>query len=109
MVENIDNQANKTKKFQRTKENFTCEVCGHLVKGDGYTNHCPNCLHSKHVDINPGDRSSACGGIMKPIEVLQKKGNFVINHKCQKCGFERKNKVLPTDNFSKVIEISTQE
>ena len=28
------------------------------MKGNGYTNHCPKCLWSKHVDINPGDRGA---------------------------------------------------
>jgi len=44
------------KKFQKRIENFTCEKCGLFVKGTGYTDHCPNCLWSKHMDINPGDR-----------------------------------------------------
>ncbi|HCR42265.1 TPA: hypothetical protein DIV45_02815, partial [Patescibacteria group bacterium] len=38
------------KNFIRTKEDFTCENCGHRVKGSGYTNHCPKCLYSQHVD-----------------------------------------------------------
>ncbi|MFA6992594.1 MAG: RNHCP domain-containing protein, partial [Candidatus Gracilibacteria bacterium] len=40
------------KRFSRTIEDFVCEKCGAKVKGDGYTNHCPKCLWSKHVDIN---------------------------------------------------------
>ena len=40
-------------KFKRKKENFVCENCGAEVKGDGFTNHCPKCLYSKHVDIFP--------------------------------------------------------
>ena len=81
------------KKFTKKVENFICENCGKSVIGNGYTNHCPFCLYSKHVDINPGDRSCNCGGLMKPIEIQQKNGEFVILHKCIKCGFERKNKV----------------
>ena len=52
--------------FQRRIENFVCEHCGEKVIGDGYTNHCPKCLWSKHVDVNPGDRMAHCGGMMKP-------------------------------------------
>ena len=43
--------------FTRKVEDFTCEHCGREVHGNGYTNHCPHCLHSKHVDVNPGDRA----------------------------------------------------
>lgn len=94
------------KKFTKKVENFICENCGKSVIGNGYTNHCPFCLYSKHVDINPGDRSCACGGLMKPIEIQQKNGEFVILHKCIKCGFERKNKVQENDDINKIIEIS---
>lgn len=94
------------KKFTRKIENFICENCGFEVIGNGYTNHCPKCLYSKHVDINPGDRSCECNGLMKPVEILQKNGEFVILQKCQKCGFERKNKVNEKDDYKKIMEIS---
>ena len=94
------------KKFTKKVENFICENCGKSVIGNGYTNHCPFCLYSKHVDINPGDRSCNCGGLMKPIEIQQKNGEFVILHKCTKCGLERKNKVQENDDINKIIEIS---
>jgi len=70
-----------TKKFKRTKENFTCENCGFLVEGDGYTNHCPRCLWSKHVDINPGDRCSNCFGMMEPIDVFVKSLVTRVDHR----------------------------
>jgi rubrerythrin len=89
----------KTKRFQKCKEDFVCEQCGASVKGSGYTNHCPECLWSKHVDVNPGDRAAECGGMMKPVEVTTKGDNYVILHRCQKCGFERKNKTVEKDNF----------
>jgi hypothetical protein len=44
--------------FQRCKEDFRCGHCGHLERGDGYTNHCTACLWSAHVDIQPGDRAA---------------------------------------------------
>jgi len=94
------------KKFARKIEDFICENCGTLVKGNGYTNHCPNCLYSKHVDINPGDRSCICGGLMKPVDLLQKNGEFIIVHKCEKCGFERKNKVDENDSKEALLKLS---
>jgi hypothetical protein len=94
------------KKFTRKVEDFVCENCGKSVNGTGYTNHCPYCLWSKHLDINPGDRARDCKGLMKPIEVSQKNGEYIILHKCQKCGFERKNKFCKKDNFDELIKIS---
>jgi len=43
------------RKFTKIDENFICENCGKEVSKLGYTcrNHCPSCLHSKHVDVNP--------------------------------------------------------
>jgi len=94
-----------TKKFTRKIENFVCENCGKEVFGTGYTNHCPYCLWSKHVDINPGDRKCKCQGLMKPIEILQKEGKYIILHKCETCGFECKNKFQEGDNFDALLEI----
>ena len=96
------------KKFIRTKENFICENCGFEVEGNGYTNHCPKCFYSKHVDVNPGDRACNCGGLMKPIAILQKDGKFVLLHKCLKCGFERKNKLSDGDDMDKFFELSKE-
>ncbi len=95
------------KKFQKRKENFKCEKCGTFVEGDGYTNHCPNCLWSKHVDINPGDRKADCKGMMEPVQVLTSGGKHVIVHECKKCGKVMKNKAASDDSIDKIIEIST--
>jgi rubrerythrin len=94
-----------SKSFQRNIEDFICEKCGFSVKGNGYTNHCPKCLWSKHVDVNPGDREAICGGMMEPVNVEIKGGESIILHKCEKCGFERKNKVAKEDNFDAVLRI----
>lgn len=98
----------ETKKFQRKIEDFVCEKCGHKNIGDGYTNHCQKCLYSKHVDINPGDRGSDCGGLMEPIETTNKGDVLCVTHKCLKCGFKKKNKISDADDFSEVIKISTE-
>lgn len=94
------------KKFQRKIEDFTCEKCGEKVKGDGYTNHCPVCLWSKHVDVNPGDREANCGGLMKPTNIETEKKEYVITHRCEKCGHEKRNKSIPIDNFDEILKIS---
>ncbi|PIQ91533.1 MAG: hypothetical protein COV70_03220 [Parcubacteria group bacterium CG11_big_fil_rev_8_21_14_0_20_39_22] len=95
-----------SKKFTRKKENFTCKYCGEKVKGDGYTNHCPKCLWSKHVDINPGDRKEKCLGLMEPSSIEIKSGNHIIVHRCETCGFVRRNKFGEKDSFDTVIEIA---
>ena len=95
------------KKFTRTKENFTCVHCGAEVFGNGYTNHCPKCLWSKHVDNNPGDRQSNCGGMMEPIYITTKGRDYIITHKCQKCGKIINQKSSANDDISAIIAISS--
>ncbi|HTL39197.1 MAG TPA: RNHCP domain-containing protein [Methylomirabilota bacterium] len=94
------------KLFQRRKENFVCGNCGFKVTGTGYTNHCPKCLYSKHVDINPGDRLETCQGLMKPIGIEQNHGQYIIIHKCEKCKAIKKNKSVKEDDFKLILELS---
>lgn len=80
---------------------FTCRVCGARVpalSNGSYRNHCPACLHSVHVDVNPGDRASDCGGVLEPIgaELTGKKG-WVIVHRCRRCGALRRNRAALDD------------
>ena len=95
------------KRFTKTMEDFTCAHCGAEVFGNGYTNHCPTCLYSKHVDNNPGDRQSNCGGMMKPISIEQKGGEFIITHKCEKCGKTIKQHASQNDDMNTIISISS--
>ncbi len=48
----------ENRRFTEIDEEFICENCGKKVEKLGYScrDHCPYCLHSKHVDKNPGDR-----------------------------------------------------
>ncbi len=93
------------KGFIKNKEDFTCENCSAFIVGNGYTNHCHNCLYSKHVDIAPGDRLEACQGIMKPTQMSGSTNNVVITHTCQNCGFTRNNKLQEEDAVEAVIEV----
>ena len=85
----------ETKRFTKNDSGFICAHCGKEVKPLGYTsrNHCPFCLWSLHLDENPGDRASGCGGQMEPItaEPDPRRG-FIITHRCTKCGAIRRNK-----------------
>ena len=95
--------------FTEIDEEFICE---NWVKKLGYScrNHCNYCLHSKHVDINPGDRSENCHGTLEPvgIEISNKKG-YVIVFKCKKCGAIRKNKAAEDDNMNLIIKLSAKQ
>ena len=97
------------KKFQRKIEDFDCGHCGEHVHGNGYTNHCPHCLWSMHVDVNPGDRAAVCGGMMRPIRVEFEKGEYVLVHHCERCSALRRNRVVPEDDFDEVIKVKEQE
>ena len=97
--------------FVVVDEEFTCENCGAKVKKLGYScrNHCPYCLYSKHVDINPGDRSEECHGMLEPIGLDKTKKGYIIVFKCKKCGAIRKNVVAEDDDMDKIIELSTKQ
>lgn len=95
------------KRFNMIDEKFVCQNCNKEVDVLGYTarDHCPYCLTSKHVDINPGDRASTCGGLLKPIAIIKKKDKFQIVYKCQKCGEIRKNVVANDDNNAIILDV----
>ena len=100
------------RKFTKIDEEFTCENCGNKVEKLGYTSrdHCPQCLHSKHVDINPGDRLETCHGDLVPVSVeLNPKKGYVIVYKCKKCGMIRKNKAAEDDNMELIIKLSAEQ
>jgi len=85
--------------FVRKQEDFICERCGAKVVGNGYTNHCPKCLWSKHVDIEPGDRASSCGGMMEPVGIEGATGKgYRIRHVCTKCRHEKMNYASADDS-----------
>lgn len=97
---------NRSMTFIKKVEDFVCERCGVKVFGDGYTNHCPSCLWSKHVDIEPGDRKETCHGLMEPIgvELLGKETKLI--QKCQNCAIIRKNRTNKNDSAEAVLKIS---
>ena len=94
------------KNFIKRKENFLCLSCGRLVKGSGYTDHCPTCLWGRHVDRKiPGDRESECQGMMEPEVVIYEKNTFRIKYKCQKCRHVFVVKADKNDNRRKLMEL----
>ena len=96
------------KRFQRRDEDFKCEHCGAKVAGNGYTNHCPKCLWSKHVDVHPGDRAEACGGMMEPIRIEGTTDAYRLIHKCKRCDMVRKNDVAKNDDPEALIALAAK-
>ena len=108
-----------TRRFTVTGTNnaFTCAHCAREVQplqNGSVRNHCPHCLHSLHVDVNPGDRASDCHGLLEPIGVdsTAKKG-WIIVHRCQKCGAIKRNKAAlddleQPDSFEAIIALSAK-
>lgn len=98
--------------FIARHEDFVCAHCGKLNKTlpTGTRNHCQFCLWSKHVDLEtPGDRAHACQGLMQPIATEKnKKGEWVIVQKCEKCGALWRNKLAPDDDFETFLAVATE-
>ena len=96
------------KRFNELDEGFICEHCGKEVLPLGYTSrdHCPYCLYSKHVDINPGDRENTCRGLLKPIGIEKYKDTYKILYKCEKCKKDHKNIIAKDDDMNEIINIS---
>lgn len=98
------------KTFTMRDEEFICENCGKQVSKLNYTarDHCPFCLYSKHVDINPGDRLNTCKGLLKPIAIEKFKDSYKIVYKCSKCNQIHKNVMASDDDMDLIIKLSNE-
>lgn len=99
------------KNFNKLDEEFICENCNKKVDKLIYSSrdHCPHCLYSKHVDLNPGDRQNTCKGLLVPIDIENFKATYKIIYKCSKCGEIHKNIIAKDDDFDEIIKISTKK
>ena len=100
------------KMFSKNDKSFICENCNKEVNPLNYTSrdHCPYCLYSKHVDINPGDRQEECHGDLEPVGIdIDSKKGYVIVFKCKKCGKIRRNKAAKDDNMDLIIKLSAKQ
>lgn len=99
------------KTFTKNDNGFICENCGKTVMPLKYSSrdHCPYCLCSLHVDINPGDRQNDCLGILEPfdLEYSQNKG-YVLVYKCTKCKQIHKNKVADDDSKNMIQKVANK-
>jgi hypothetical protein len=78
-----------------------------LPSGGRHRNHCPYCLHSRHVDgRTPGDRASDCRSTMAPAGVFARRnGEQAVVHRCLGCGFERHCRIAADDDYAVVMRL----
>ncbi len=98
---------------QTEDEGFVCCHCGWRVARDAQgtrnRNHCPQCLWSRHLDVQPGDRAAACGGAMKPVAVSARDdGEWSIVHRCEQCGAVRLNRIAGDDNTMSLMSLAAK-
>jgi hypothetical protein len=91
-------------------DEFCCQYCrrfvGPIQWGGRHHNHCPACLHSRHVDEHLGDRASRCGALMAPVAAFTRpSGAHVLVHRCLGCGLERHNRIAVDDDFEVVLAL----
>jgi len=61
--------------------------------GTAHRNHCPTCLWSRHLDVDPGDRAS---------------GEWVLIHRCNGCGTLSSNRIAGDDNPLLLVRIAVK-
>ncbi|WP_019632355.1 RNHCP domain-containing protein [Actinomadura atramentaria] len=82
---------------------FTCVKCGRIVSArtdDGTRrNHCPSCLHSRHVLDQVAGGPADCDGRMAPIAIaVLRNGDWMVVHRCARCDELTSSPVAKDDN-----------
>lgn len=107
---------------QNINADFTCKNCGRFVSahsafsGVVHRNHCPYCLHSRHVDsFEAGDRLCACKNLMAPVGLTLKRsrdkyasqhgGELMLVHRCTHCGEIVINRIAADDDPVKILAL----
>ena len=74
--------------------------------GSKHRNHCPYCLWSRHVDLEPGDRGNGCRGAMMPIGIdVRHNGEWSLIHRCTHCGELRTNRIAGDDQELALLQL----
>ncbi len=97
----------------REPDSWRCVHCRREVSasapGTQHRNHCPYCLWSRHVDIEPGDRESDCLASMEPIAIaVRKGGEWVLVHRCHGCGELSTNRAAGDDSPLLLMQIAVR-
>ncbi|AGT91576.1 RNHCP domain-containing protein [Rhodococcus qingshengii] len=84
-------------------DTFSCIQCGLTVMTYGpdgdRRNHCPSCLHSRHLFDQVEGGPSDCGMRMAPISIaVLRSGDWMIIHRCAQCLELTSNPVSRDDN-----------
>lgn len=92
---------------------FRCSHCRRDVPidavGTAHRNHCPACLWSKHLDVEPGDREADCGASMEPIAIaVRKGGEWLLVHRCHGCGTLSSNRTAGDDNPLLLVQLAVR-
>ncbi|GHB45355.1 RNHCP domain-containing protein [Streptomyces viridiviolaceus] len=82
---------------------FVCTWCDLTVSAfaaDGTRrNHCPSCLHSRHVLDQVEGGPTDCLGRMSPIAIaVLRTGDWMVVHRCVRCDELTSNPVCKDDN-----------
>jgi DNA-directed RNA polymerase subunit RPC12/RpoP len=103
-------------------QDFRCIRCKNHVSSDpilagvNNRNHCPYCLHSRHVDWRKaGDRMAACKAEMRPVGLTLKlspkkyasenSGELMLVHQCADCGKLSINRIAADDDYDRILEV----
>jgi len=106
--------ASRSQVLQENAE-FKCSRCNAWVNSDprlsgvNHHNHCPYCLHSRHLDtLKAGDRLSGCLATMRPVGLTltrtrnkyarEDSGELMLIHHCLGCGKLSINRIAADDN-----------
>ncbi|WP_370013458.1 RNHCP domain-containing protein [Nocardiopsis sp. Huas11] len=78
--------------------------------GTAHRNHCPTCLASLHVDRRiPGDRAADCRGRMDAVSIAARPdGEWMIVHRCTRCGGLSANRVAGDDNVRALVRMAVR-
>jgi len=108
--------------FSEFNSDYICKHCSYFVStltvisGVVIRNHCPSCLHSRHVDLfKAGDRLCACKALIPPIGLTLKQSRdkythsqgseLMLVHRCIACGTLSINRIAADDDSVKLLEI----
>jgi len=101
-------------KRHKNENSFQCKNCKKEISessfsGTSHRNHCPFCGYSLHVDTNKGDRTSDCGGLMKPIGLMFKGGGeLCLVHLCLSCSKVNFNRIAADDEPKMILNVLHQ-
>lgn len=77
------------------RNTLTCVICAKKFVNKN-RDHCPHCLCSIHLDIEPRDNESDCRGVLRPVSRTDKE----IVHKCERCGTIQYNPIYIDDDLT---------